>query len=113
MGIIYELIKDNKNINELTFNSIKRLTEEWTEFLTKIIKNTSITKLELINCNITISSFKKIYKVLKNNNTIKNITLNLQNIINDIEIYYIFKLLQKKYTNKYYYTIEITKRITI
>ena len=95
IGILYELIKNNKNIKELTFNSIKHLTEEWTEFLTKIIKNTTITNLELLNCNIPISSFKKIYKVLKKNNNLKNITLNLQNIINDLEIYYIFKLLQK------------------
>ena len=95
MGLLYELIKNNKNFNSLVFNSIKRLSDEGIEFLTKIIKNTSISSLELINCDITISSFKKIYKVLKNNNNLKNITLNLQNIISELEIYYIFKLLQK------------------
>lgn len=91
--LLTNILLNNKNINSLTFKSVEFFTNG-IDFLRNIIKHSSIKELHFINCKFNLyRSFKKLYKALKNNNNIKKLTIYFNNLNYDIQLYYIFKLL--------------------
>lgn len=94
---IYELLKTNKNIKKLILNSVE-FTEIDLDFLTNIIKHSSITELQLLHCKMNSCSnkMKRIYHSMKKNTLLTNITIMLHNSNSvNVDIYYLFKIINK------------------
>ena len=94
---IYELLKTNKNIKKLILDSVE-FTEIDLDFLTNIIKHSSITELQLLHCKMNSCSnkMKRIYHSMKKNTSLTNITIMLHNSNSvNVDIYYLFKIINK------------------